>query len=156
MTFKISQRKHLTGGGAKFGDGFADQLSELTIFLMAGGIVFGDKCGNAGALFHIIESDRSRTLATAQEIERGVNRSARKISFRIVGSFGRFLTSRDPQKNCLEHILGISRTSRHATRGAKNPVLMALNLMVALMVIFGSLLADLLYSVADPRIRYSS
>jgi peptide/nickel transport system permease protein len=36
------------------------------------------------------------------------------------------------------------------------PVLMALNLMVALMVIFGSLLADLLYSVADPRIRYSS
>src|SRR6185436_3418143 len=94
--------------------------------LMAGGIVFGDKRGNTGPLFHIIESDRSRTLAAAQKIERGVDGSARKISFRIVGSYGRFLASSDPEENCLEHVLGISRTARHAISSAKNPVLMPL------------------------------
>jgi ABC-type dipeptide/oligopeptide/nickel transport system permease component len=33
---------------------------------------------------------------------------------------------------------------------------MALNLMIALMVILGSLLSDFLYSIADPRVRYGS
>ena len=51
---------------------------------------------------------------------------------------------------------GMGRLAIQAILQRDYPVLMALNLMVALMVIFGSLLADLLYSVADPRIRYSS
>lgn len=35
------------------------------------------------------------------------------------------------------------------------PVLMTVNLLFALMVLVGSLLADVLYAVVDPRIRYS-
>ncbi len=35
------------------------------------------------------------------------------------------------------------------------PVLMGINLMIAILVIAGSLIADLLYSIADPRIRYA-
>jgi peptide/nickel transport system permease protein len=34
------------------------------------------------------------------------------------------------------------------------PVLMGLNLIIATLVIVGSLVADVLYSVADPRIQY--
>ena len=64
---------------------------------------------------------------------------------------------------------GIAQATEHALISMKDieaqaqailqrdyPVLMALNLMIALMVILGSLLADFLYSVADPRIRYTS
>ncbi|MTD30735.1 ABC transporter permease [Planomicrobium sp. YIM 101495] len=34
------------------------------------------------------------------------------------------------------------------------PVIMAINLLLGVTVLFGNLLADILYSVADPRIRY--
>jgi ABC-type dipeptide/oligopeptide/nickel transport system permease component len=33
--------------------------------------------------------------------------------------------------------------------------LMGLNLLIAMLVILGSLAADVLYSIADPRIRYA-
>jgi peptide/nickel transport system permease protein len=35
------------------------------------------------------------------------------------------------------------------------PVVMAANLLAGVMVIFGNLIADVLYAVADPRIRHS-
>ena len=34
------------------------------------------------------------------------------------------------------------------------PTLMALNLLAAILVLIGNLLADVLYGVVDPRIRY--
>lgn len=51
---------------------------------------------------------------------------------------------------------GMGRLAIQAILQRDYPVLMALNLMVALMVILGSLLSDFCYSVADPRIRYGS
>lgn len=51
---------------------------------------------------------------------------------------------------------GMGRLAIQAILQRDYPVLMALNLMIALMVVVGSLLADLLYSLADPRIRYGS
>ena len=51
---------------------------------------------------------------------------------------------------------GMGRLAIQAILQRDYPVLMALNLMIALMVILGSLISDFLYSVADPRIRYSS
>ena len=50
---------------------------------------------------------------------------------------------------------GMGRLAIQAILQRDYPVLMGLNLMIALLVIAGSLLADVLYSVADPRIRYS-
>ncbi len=34
------------------------------------------------------------------------------------------------------------------------PVVMATSLLLAVLVVFGNLLADILYTVVDPRIRY--
>ena len=50
---------------------------------------------------------------------------------------------------------GLGRLAIDSILQRDYPVLMGLNLIVATLVIAGSLLADLLYSVADPRIRYA-
>ncbi len=36
------------------------------------------------------------------------------------------------------------------------PTIMGINLLAAVMVIIGNLLADVMYGVVDPRIRYES
>lgn len=126
MAFEVSQRKHLPGRGSKFGDGFADELPQFTIFLMAFRIIFGNKCGDARPILYIIERYRSRSLSAAQEVERGVNRRPRKIRFGIIRGLGCFLASRDAQKNRLQDILGVGRTARHPISRAKNTILMAL------------------------------
>jgi peptide/nickel transport system permease protein len=48
---------------------------------------------------------------------------------------------------------GMGRLAIEAILQRDYPVLMGINLMIAVLVILGSLLADLLYGVADPRIR---
>ncbi len=48
---------------------------------------------------------------------------------------------------------GMGRLAIEAILGRDYPVLMGLTLCTALMVLFGNLLADVLYGVADPRIR---
>jgi peptide/nickel transport system permease protein len=50
---------------------------------------------------------------------------------------------------------GMGRLALEAILHRDYPVLMGLNLMIAVLVILGSLAADVLYSVADPRIRYA-
>ena len=49
---------------------------------------------------------------------------------------------------------GIGRMATDAVFMRDYPVIMGVNLMGATMVIVGSLLADVLYAVADPRIKY--
>jgi peptide/nickel transport system permease protein len=50
---------------------------------------------------------------------------------------------------------GMGRLTIDAISQRDYPVLMGLNLLSAVMVVGGGLVADALYSVADPRIRYS-
>lgn len=50
---------------------------------------------------------------------------------------------------------GMGRLALEAISSRDYPVLMGLNLLTALLVVAGGLLSDMLYSVADPRIRYS-
>ena len=49
---------------------------------------------------------------------------------------------------------GMGWLTIQAILGRDYPTLMALNLLAAVMVLAGNLLADILYAVADPRIRY--
>lgn len=49
----------------------------------------------------------------------------------------------------------MSRLALEAISQRDYPVLMGLNLLTAILVVAGGLISDLLYSVADPRIRYS-
>ena len=49
---------------------------------------------------------------------------------------------------------GVGLTMVHATRMHDYPLLMGGVLMTAVLVLFSNLLADLFYTVADPRIRY--
>ena len=49
---------------------------------------------------------------------------------------------------------GMGRLAVDSIMQRDYPVLMGLNLIIATLVIFGSLVADIMYSVADPRIRY--
>lgn len=50
---------------------------------------------------------------------------------------------------------GMGRLALEAISSRDYPVLMGLNLLAAVLVVAGGLLSDLLYSAADPRIRYS-
>ncbi|MFZ5825753.1 MAG: ABC transporter permease [Bacillota bacterium] len=50
---------------------------------------------------------------------------------------------------------GMGRLTIEAISSRDYPVLMGLNLMAAILVVLGGLLADALYAVTDPRIRYS-
>jgi len=49
---------------------------------------------------------------------------------------------------------GIGQMAYEAVLARDYPVLMATNMMFALLVMLGNLLADVLYAVVDPRIRY--
>lgn len=50
---------------------------------------------------------------------------------------------------------GLGQLGYQATSARDYPVLMALNLLTALAVVSGNLLADILYAAVDPRIRYN-
>ncbi|MDF2628053.1 MAG: appB [Symbiobacteriaceae bacterium] len=50
---------------------------------------------------------------------------------------------------------GMGRLAIEAINSRDYPVLMGLNLLTAVLVVLGGLLSDMMYSVADPRIRYS-
>ncbi len=50
---------------------------------------------------------------------------------------------------------GMGRLSIEAISSRDYPVLMGLNLMAAVLVVLGGLVSDILYSLTDPRIRYS-
>ncbi|HYF79540.1 MAG TPA: ABC transporter permease [Symbiobacteriaceae bacterium] len=50
---------------------------------------------------------------------------------------------------------GMGRLAIEAINSRDYPVLMGLNLLTAVLVVVGGLLSDMLYSAADPRIRYS-
>jgi len=49
---------------------------------------------------------------------------------------------------------GLGRLAVEAIHTRDYPVIMAINLLAAVMVLIGNLLADILYGVVDPRIRY--
>jgi peptide/nickel transport system permease protein len=49
---------------------------------------------------------------------------------------------------------GVGRLALDSVFARDYPVVLSINLMSALVVLIGSLLADVLYAVADPRIRY--
>ena len=48
---------------------------------------------------------------------------------------------------------GMGRLTVEAINQRDYPTIMGLNLMIAMMVVAGNLLADILYGVVDPRIR---
>lgn len=50
---------------------------------------------------------------------------------------------------------GMGQLAISAVRGRDFPMIMALNLLIALLILLCNLLADLLYGVVDPRITYS-
>jgi len=49
---------------------------------------------------------------------------------------------------------GIGRLGVTAVSGRDYPVIMAVTMLSALLIVFGNLIADLAYAWADPRIRY--
>jgi peptide/nickel transport system permease protein len=50
---------------------------------------------------------------------------------------------------------GMGQLAITAVRGRDFPMIMALNLLIAVLILLCNLLADLLYGIVDPRITYS-
>jgi peptide/nickel transport system permease protein len=50
---------------------------------------------------------------------------------------------------------GMGQLAIAAVRGRDFPMIMALNLITAVLILVCNLLADVLYGIADPRISYS-
>jgi peptide/nickel transport system permease protein len=49
---------------------------------------------------------------------------------------------------------GLGKISVEATMNRNYPLILGINAMLAILTLFGALVADILYAVADPRIRY--
>ena len=50
---------------------------------------------------------------------------------------------------------GIGTLALTAVQGRDYPVIMAINLISAVTILFSNVLADVIYAVIDPRIKYS-
>jgi peptide/nickel transport system permease protein len=50
---------------------------------------------------------------------------------------------------------GMGTLAITAVKGRDYPVIMAINLITALMILTSNLIADLLYAIIDPRIKYT-
>jgi len=49
---------------------------------------------------------------------------------------------------------GLGKISYEATMTRNYPLILGINSMLAILTLIGALVADILYAIADPRIRY--
>jgi peptide/nickel transport system permease protein len=112
-----------------------------------------------GSLLEVIRQDYIRTA-------RAKGLSERRVIFKhaltnallpiitLLGLYIPFLISGAIVTETIFAWPGMGRLTIDAIFSRDYPVVMAANLLAGVMVIFGNLLADVLYAVVDPRIRY--
>jgi peptide/nickel transport system permease protein len=112
-----------------------------------------------GSLLDVIRQDYIRTARAKGAGERRVIlRHALKNALlpviTLLGLYLPFLVSGAVVTETIFAWPGMGRLTVQAIFARDYPVIMATNLLAAIVVVAGSLLADVLYGIVDPRIRY--
>jgi peptide/nickel transport system permease protein len=153
----------MTGGGYEFmstGEQIRDRIMHLILPSIALGI--GSAAGIArfmrGSLLEVIRQDFVRT-ARAKGLEERVvifKHALRNALLPIITILGLTLPFLFSGAVLIEVIFawpGMGRLIVDAVFQRDYPLIMASSFLIAVLVILGNLLADVLYAVADPRIR---
>ena len=111
------------------------------------------------SMLEVIKSDYIRTARAKGLSEKVViyRHALRNGLIPIITLFGFWIPSLMGGAVITESIFslpGIGRTAIDAVNFRDIPIIMAVNSMLALLTLLSALVADLLYAVADPRIRY--
>jgi peptide/nickel transport system permease protein len=112
-----------------------------------------------GSLLEVIRQDYVRTARAKGLPERRVVfghalRNALLPIITLLGLYLPFLISGAVVTETIFAWPGMGRLTIDAIFSRDYPVVMAANLLAGVMVVFGNLLADVLYGIADPRIRF--
>jgi peptide/nickel transport system permease protein len=129
-------------------------VSTLTLALAAGVARY-----TRGQMLEVIRQDYVRTARAKGLPERGVvlKHALRNSLIPVITLLGLYLPFLFSGAVFVEFIFawpGMGRIIVDAIFMRDYPVVMATSFVLAVMVILGNLLADVLYAVADPRIRY--
>ncbi len=139
-----------------------DHIAHLIMPLIVLGV--GSAASDArymrSSLLEVIRQDYIRTARAKGLSERTViYKHALKNAFipiiTIMGLSLPFLLSGSVITETIFSWPGMGQIAINAIFSRDYPVIMAVNLIAAVMVIFGNLLADISYAILDPRIRYN-
>jgi peptide/nickel transport system permease protein len=141
---------------------FLDRAAHLVMPVFVLGIASAASVARymRGSLLEVIRQDYVRTARAKGLPERKVIfghalRNALLPIITLVGLYIPFLISGAVVTETIFAWPGMGRLTIDAIFSRDYPVVMAANLLAGVMVIFGNLIADVLYAVADPRIRHS-
>ena len=163
LTFPASQ---MTSVGYEFlspGEKLADRFEHLLLPAIALGI--GGAAGIArymrGSMLEVVRQDYIRTARAKGLSERAVifKHALRNALIPIITLLGLYLPYLLSGSVLVETIFawpGMGRLIVDAIFQRDYPLVMATSFVVAVIVVAGNLLADVLYAVADPRIRAES
>lgn len=144
------------------GGGLADRLQHLVLpmVVLAAGIIGNVMRQARSAMLEVVRQDYIRTARAKGLAERVVlyKHGLRNALIPVITLAGLQFPMLLGGAIITEQVFswpGMGRLAIDSITQRDYPVIMALNLITAFMVLAGQLVSDLMYSVVDPRIRYS-
>lgn len=152
-----------TSGWSTYGDGsFLDVARHLILptFILALRDIAGLSRYVRSGLLEMLNADFIRTARSKGLAERAViyKHALRNALIPVVTVIGLSLPHLVGGAVVTEKVFalpGMGRLAVDAVAGRDYPTIIAINLLLSILVVFGNILADLAYSWVDPRIRYS-
>jgi peptide/nickel transport system permease protein len=156
-----SQMESVDAEFLPFGERLVDRALHLVMPVFVLGIASAASVARymRGSLLEVIRQDYVRTARAKGLSERRVVfghalRNALLPIITLLGLYLPFLISGAVVTETIFAWPGMGRLTIDAIFSRDYPVVMAANLLAGVMVVFGNLLSDVLYGIADPRIRF--
>lgn len=146
------------GHEGEFWDGFKHMM--MPVFVLAFGEIAGTSRYIRSSLLEVLRMDYIRTARSKGLAEKIViyRHALRNALIPVVTFLGLGLPGFIGGSIVLEQLFawpGMGRVTIGAVFQKDYPVIMGANIMFALLTVIGSLVADVLYAVVDPRVKYS-
>ncbi|MEW6524903.1 MAG: ABC transporter permease [Bacillota bacterium] len=164
LLFSVQLRWLPSHGLSTYGSGFilGDRIKHLILpvtVLAYGGNLAAYMRYTRSSMLEVIRQDYVRTARSKGVAERVViyKHALKNALIPLITMFGLSLPGFFSGALITENLFaipGIGRLALQSVFTRDYNVIMAINLMVATLVVVGNLLADILYAVVDPRIRY--
>ncbi len=144
-------------GMAKFLDGMRHMALPLIVLTL--GSLAGLMRYTRSSMLEVIRQDYIRTARSKGLKEKVViyRHALRNAMIPVITLLGFWLPGLFSGAIVTESIFGwpgIGPVELNAVSGRDYPLLMGINMLLALLVLLGNLLADIIYAAVDPRIRY--
>lgn len=152
-----------TSGWSTYGDGSLLDVAKhliLPVFILALRDIAGLSRYVRSGLLETLNADYVRTARAKGLAERVIifKHALRNALIPVVTVIGLSLPDLVGGAVVTERVFaipGMGRLAVDAVTGRDYPTIIAINLLLSCLVVFGNMLADVMYSWVDPRIRYS-